>query len=643
MADTGFLSPGTMAQGGSGPTSWSNPSNAATSNNAYATFINVTGSSSTLTATNFGSSVPSGATINGIEVTIERKSSSGSAHKDFTVQLVKGGTASGTNKADTATFYGTSDATITYGGASDLWGNTLTVSDVNATNFGVVFQCNNTAAALNTCSVDAFSLKIYYTTTTSYTLTVTQGTVTYTGQSVGVKVAHKLTVANGAVTYTGQSVSLKRGYKLTVSPATVAYAGQGVGLSVSRKMTVSHGAITYAGQSVGMAKGTVGYTLTVSPATITYAGQSVGMRVGRKLTVTNGTFSYVGQTVRLLRGRKLTVSNGAITYSGKSLTLKVGRKLTAGCGLIGYTGQAVTLRRSGTIEYSLTVSPGMISYAGQGVGLRVGRRLTVAAGRIIYTGGECAFTIGGLYDHEATVCREVHDMRTASEICNMALGLAGAGSIRSLTDSTPQGKACYAYYQEVRRELLMSVPWPFARRQVALALLGAAAGTEENPDGAGRLADDGWEYTYAYPCDCLEIEMIKPSSDGEQAGLFSNVGNTRDAQNTIVPFVEGTWYREGGGIERIISTNKQAAVMVFKADIKDAAVMPADFVSILQHKLAARLAAQLTGKMSSVQALEAQADKLYGIAYRKYVNEYVKADIEPMILDFTPDSIRARG
>lgn len=54
---------------------------------------------------------------------------------DEFVYLIKGGSRSGNNKA-TATALPTSEQYVSYGGVSDLWGNTLSVSDVNATNFG---------------------------------------------------------------------------------------------------------------------------------------------------------------------------------------------------------------------------------------------------------------------------------------------------------------------------------------------------------------------------------------------------------------------------------------------------------------------------------------------------------------------------
>lgn len=61
------------------------------------------------------------------------------------VKLVKGGTISGNEKATGAVT--TTDAYYTFGGAADLWGVTLTDTDVNASTFGVVVSLKATGYA----------------------------------------------------------------------------------------------------------------------------------------------------------------------------------------------------------------------------------------------------------------------------------------------------------------------------------------------------------------------------------------------------------------------------------------------------------------------------------------------------------------
>ena len=176
MSSSGPNSPGTLdassSAAGGGSSLWSNASNAGASDNSYATCSQSSASigSFDLKATNFGFSIPGGSTINGIVVEVERKSSvdSGSNFtRDKLVKLIKGGSVSGTDKADTSTHHPTADAYATYGGVADLWGLTLTDSDVNASNFGVCWVSQNGPSVPpksgRMVSVDHIRITVYYT------------------------------------------------------------------------------------------------------------------------------------------------------------------------------------------------------------------------------------------------------------------------------------------------------------------------------------------------------------------------------------------------------------------------------------------------------------------------------------------------
>ena len=165
MASEGPLSPGTLADDNAvGTLTWSNPSNAASSNDSHATIAFTTNGeiSHYLKATNFGFAIPAGATINGIVVEIERKASNGTRITDNRVRIVKGGTVGSTDKAS-ATFWPTSDTVASYGSSSDLWGETWTVSDINASNFGVVVAADTSVTSAITASIDHIKITVHYT------------------------------------------------------------------------------------------------------------------------------------------------------------------------------------------------------------------------------------------------------------------------------------------------------------------------------------------------------------------------------------------------------------------------------------------------------------------------------------------------
>ncbi|KKK68280.1 hypothetical protein LCGC14_2945630, partial [marine sediment metagenome] len=137
-------SPGNVVDDASvGTVAWSNPDNAKTSNDAYATTGNLNVVSHYLKATNFGFSIPTGSTINGIIVEIEKWEdiSPFGGVKDSEVKVVKSdGTIGSTNKADTVTRWPTpdSDTYISSGTNNDLWGEVWTAEDINDIDFGAV-------------------------------------------------------------------------------------------------------------------------------------------------------------------------------------------------------------------------------------------------------------------------------------------------------------------------------------------------------------------------------------------------------------------------------------------------------------------------------------------------------------------------
>lgn len=163
MATAGPNSPGTLANDATfGVNSWSNVANAGASDDVYATSSSMSGQSTNyLKATNFGFAIDAGATINGITVGIEKKCSAGADTTDSRVRIVKGGTIGATERAS-GVAWGTTDAYTTYGGSSDLWGETWTPADINATTFGVVIAGSSSNAMSRQLSVDHIRITVDY-------------------------------------------------------------------------------------------------------------------------------------------------------------------------------------------------------------------------------------------------------------------------------------------------------------------------------------------------------------------------------------------------------------------------------------------------------------------------------------------------
>lgn len=139
MATAGPNFPGTAADDATtGTVAWNNPGNITTNDGVYSetNFVSTSNKSHYLKATNFGFSIPSGATINGITVTVNLMSLVSPAPvKDNIVKIMKGGSYVGTD-LKSATTWPSSFTSRTYGGSSNLWGTTWTDTDINASNFG---------------------------------------------------------------------------------------------------------------------------------------------------------------------------------------------------------------------------------------------------------------------------------------------------------------------------------------------------------------------------------------------------------------------------------------------------------------------------------------------------------------------------
>jgi len=164
MADTGWRSPGTTIDDTSfGTKPWYTPNNAQSSDNAYATSFGGVGGGFThyLKATNFGFSVPVGATIDGIVVEFERKAAVANLVSDFRINIVKADGAYGTENKAAGGYWSTTEAYYTYGGSSDLWSLAWTAANINHANFGVGISVLHLANGR--ADIDHVRITVYYT------------------------------------------------------------------------------------------------------------------------------------------------------------------------------------------------------------------------------------------------------------------------------------------------------------------------------------------------------------------------------------------------------------------------------------------------------------------------------------------------
>lgn len=132
---------------------------------------------------NLSAALPAGATIDGIEVTVEGYNFSGIGSRVVQVTLWNSGAPIGTAKTVNQALTG-SFATYTWGGSSDVWGASLTEAIVEGSGFGAALYCD--AASGGAPIFDYMSITIYYTEAPSeQSLTASPASVTVTAVSPG--------------------------------------------------------------------------------------------------------------------------------------------------------------------------------------------------------------------------------------------------------------------------------------------------------------------------------------------------------------------------------------------------------------------------------------------------------------------------
>jgi hypothetical protein len=282
---------------------WTNPgniTNTADTNYATAVFAGA-GNTDNLQGSNYGFAIPTGAIINGIEVSVRRMTSAtngGRVTKDNVVSLVKGGVVTGTNKA-TVTPYTTSFAVATYGSSIDTWGTTWTPANINAANFGAVLSVNVNNSL--TATVDYIRITVYYTT-------------------IGFSPSNACIGSNASIVITGNYI-----------PGTTAVSVNGTAATFVQNSNTQVTATLPAGATTG----------TISLTTPQGTGTSVSNFTVNPLPVlaaiTGTTSVCIGSTTTLANSTPGGTWNSASTGVATISSSGVVSGLSAGTSLITYT------------------------------------------------------------------------------------------------------------------------------------------------------------------------------------------------------------------------------------------------------------------------------------------------------------------
>lgn len=150
------------------------------------------------------------------------------------------------------------------------------------------------------------------------------------------------------------------------------------------------------------------------------------------------------------------------------------------------------------------------------------------------------------------------------DCCNSALQRVGAASILSLSDNSPEARACSVAYDSNRRDELRKHSWAFAIKRAVLS-----------PDATAPAFD--FTYAFTLPTDCLRV--LRP------------------------PTPNLDWMIEG---RKILTNDGDTLYLRYIADIEDAAQWDPSFYNVVAGALAVDICERLTQSNQKKQVLEQQ-------------------------------------
>lgn len=117
-----------------------------------------------LKATDYNFNIPLDATILGIKANIIHNASFHDRIQDQEVKIIKNGNIIDTNQASSAFWSddNEADTVASYGGETELWGETWTPSDINSPGFGLAIAVTNIGGGSRTARIDNISISITY-------------------------------------------------------------------------------------------------------------------------------------------------------------------------------------------------------------------------------------------------------------------------------------------------------------------------------------------------------------------------------------------------------------------------------------------------------------------------------------------------
>jgi hypothetical protein len=223
------------------------------------------------------------------------------------------------------------------------------------------------------------------------------------------------------------------------------------------------------------------------------------------------------------------------------------------------------------------------------------------------------------------------------DICNLSLdGIGARFSVSSLSPPLPAPNAAVVARQyQIRIDALhRAAHWNFARKTLGLSLLKAAQGTPENPNGTTLpIPPFPWQYSYAYPPDCLLMRFLQcnPPQTGGGNPFPAGVSTTPWLWgNPGYKFVVANDTDAGGNQIKVILTDLEFAQGVYTCRVTNCDLWDAHF----QNAAAATLGAWLVNPLArNAQVLKEQIEIATSIVQAARISDgnegFTSTDREP--------------
>ena len=169
---TEWKSPGTATNiDRDGGAEWADPNNARLDDSSWSRCDPKNDYGDWLRLTSYGftsDDIPLGATIDGIEIKVIRKSESSATVSDSAIYLRKTAGQVGDNKAS-ETGWSMSEQTVYYGGAADTWNAGLVQGDIVSADFGIdLSMLNDYGGGARWGDIDVIEIRVTYTEGAAY-------------------------------------------------------------------------------------------------------------------------------------------------------------------------------------------------------------------------------------------------------------------------------------------------------------------------------------------------------------------------------------------------------------------------------------------------------------------------------------------